>query len=337
MGNLYVGCNVSPARIVAVDIDSFTRIGALTLSSGNNGVRSMARNLAAGQVYVGNVVLPGRIVAVNIPALTEGGTVDFPVGSGWPNEGAYVAATDRFVCGDSDNTAQIHKIVASTWTYDSGIFAGAGKANAQGLVVDTIAGEYYYSYDGAPYGAHKRRISDDALLGDVGFLGGEIFPECLAIDRVRGYVYIGLWISPAVLVRVATAAWSRVDSLTFATGANQVNRLLLNTADGYLYAGCRGVPGRVVKVDLDTWAVVSTLVLNSGESNVYDIAIDAANDILYAVCNTNPTRLVKVQMSTMSRVSALILASGENLGVAVQSDIAESVGADHTPMMGIGP
>jgi Calx-beta domain-containing protein len=115
--------------------------------------------------------------------------------------------------------------------------------------------------------------------------------------------------------------FSRINSLTFATGEDKAACAVIDQAAGFAYFGLQTIPGRIVKVRLSDFTRVGALTFNPGEEHVASALIDPAAGFAYfgTFNGGNATGIVvKVRLSDFTRVGALTL--NEILGTAAVID-----------------
>ncbi|MBN2465906.1 hypothetical protein JXD38_09840, partial [candidate division WOR-3 bacterium] len=134
----------------------------------------------------------------------------------------------------------------------------------------------------------------------------EQYADMVAIDQAAGYLYIGSKNSPAKIAKVRLSDYTRVGSLTLASGENDVGpAVVIDSANGFMYLGTRTSPARVVKIRLSDFSRVGAITLNSGENNLWAATLDATNGYACFGARTSPGIVIKVRLSDFTRESAL--------------------------------
>jgi len=107
-------------------------------------------------------------------------------------------------------------------------------------------------------------------------------------------------------------AFSRVTSITLASGENYLCSAVIDPSGQYAYFGTYTAPGKVVKIRLSDFTRLGTIILNTGEDGLRSAVIDPSGQYAYFGTWTIPGRVVKINLSSFTRVGALTLQSGES-------------------------
>src|SRR3989344_637265 len=264
-----------------------TRIGALSLNSGETSIRSAVIDPANGYAYIGTNTSPSRVVKV---ALGAGAALPTRIGAVTLNAGENIIYSGAI---DAANG-----------------YAYFGTLTTPGRLVKISLG----SGSDPP-----TRIAAGTTIDSESFLGSAV------ADAANGYAYFGTVTSPGRVIKVSLgvgdAAPTKVGSLTLNSGENNLTSVVIDAANGYAYFGTDTSPGQVVKVALGAGAAAPTrtaaLALNAGENGLRSAVAAAANGYAYFGTDTSPGQVVKVALgagaAAPARDSALTLAFGENL------------------------
>ena len=156
------------------------------------------------------------------------------------------------------------------------------------------------------------KVNADTLseVATLTFSAGEELPQSGII--VGDYLYVGLRISPARIVKIDLTTFTEVATLTLDAGDDWVlEQESMVASSGFLYVACYlTTPGRIVKVDLSTFTKTATLTLSAGEDNPTNLAV--SEGMLYVGLDLSPGRVTKINLSTFTKVSTLTLSAGEN-------------------------
>ena len=307
----YYGTHTRPGRIVKVDLATLTVVGAIDLFLGEDYLASVVTD--GTHAYFGTITSPGRVIKV----LLDGGT-----------------CASGVACGGLERVGAIELQSGEDelWTAISdGTYALFGAYVDPGVLV-RIRMDGATCAVGATCGGMERV---DALA--FGPTSGPGYPWPAIVES--GFAYVGLYMSPAQIVKIDLASRTVVGVIELPAGDEWPASVV---SDGtHAYFGTDTGPGRVIKVQLDG-ATCAAGVTCGGMEHVASVPLDPGEDHLYAAAHigasvyfttyTDPGRVVQLDAATMTRVGALGLAAGESyLTPGLVNGSSLLFGTDTTP------
>jgi hypothetical protein len=246
IGNfLYVSTDQSPSKIVKIDLTDFSRVDSVTLEWNESQVVSLA--YSGDILYAGCWTSPAIIVRIDLTSFTriDALTLEY-------NEN--VAKNLNFY-GDFlyvglylDSTTapgRVVKINMTDFTRVSAIDLESGEGN---LNTNLQEGDIvYYSCFGT---GKLLKFNLTAFEKEATLPLSELALGGIAMKSEDDYLYVGVYASPAKMIRIVKSTFTEKDSITFGTDENYVAEVL---GEGdYLYAGCseKNKPLKVLKVDI---------------------------------------------------------------------------------------
>ncbi len=287
----YFGTNTAPAKVVKVDLTTFTRVSALTLNIGNfeQFATCAVIDTAAGFAYFGMDVHPGRIVKVNLATFTAVGTLTLPGSAGNEN---YLKC------------AVIHP--AQGYAYFGCQNGYVARINLNGAATPTEPNSTLFA----------NSISQ---------------PFCAVLDPTTGHVLFGTQNRPSVIKKfnIVNTAVAPIEnpSLTLQTGEASGTSCLLDVANKYAYMGTNTNPGHFIKIDVSTTPPtrIADLTLSLPFENAFNCGvIDAANGVALIAGTSS---IVKINLGSGSnaptRVGGINLTGGD---ANVQCGVIDAAG-----------
>ena len=311
----YFGTYTKPGQIIKVDLSSFSRVGSLTLSSGEDELTTVVLDAsgATHYAYFGCNTYPGKVIKVNLSTFARDGALDLNSGEDMIYSSAIDTSNGFAYFGTFQQPAKVVKVDLSTFTEDATtVTLSSGENDAASMVTD---GTYLYVGTAtAPGKVVRIALSSFARTGALTLNTGESDLYGAVIDTSLGYAYFSTFTSPGKVVRVNLSAFSHGGALTFGTGEDSPMVAAIDTsgATHYAYFGTSTNPGKVVKVDLTGWSEYGTaLTLNSDEPHLYSVALDSSGGHAYfGTFYGMPGKIVKVRLSDNSRIGAISYGSG---------------------------
>jgi len=299
-------------------VNAQTRIGALTLSKGENNVCSAVKDPDHDVAYFGTSTKPGIVVQV---LLSYKGSYEYTL-----NE-FRVYQTLTLNEGEDILTAAVfdpHYDIAyfATLTgYVVQVVWGQGLHRGSSLdlqvqqircgVVDSDSAKsfaYFGAAGSTPYDRSIVKVKIGpagwplALVDTLHLNLNEGFPWSAVIDAAKGFAYFGT--SEGIIVKVRLSDFTRVGALTVNLGQdNHLSSAVIDTANGFAYFG--SYEGKIVKVRLSDFTLAGTLTLQPGEKHLDSAIIDTTSGFAYF--GTETGIIVKVRLSDFTRVGALSL------------------------------
>jgi hypothetical protein len=254
------GLGFDPGVVVKVRLSDFTRVGALTLNSGEYliGQASAVIDPAGDFAYFGTW---STVVKVRLSDFTRVGSLLPQQGSGEYNfQRAVIDPAGGFAyfgTGIAADPPKVVKVRLSDFTEVGSLTLNSGEGG-YAAVIDPAGGFGYFGTTASPGIVVKVQLSDLTRVGALTLNSGENFILGAAIDPAGGFAYFGTQTSPGIVVRVRLSDFTRVGALTLNSGENLLDSAVIDPAKGFAYFGTENNPGIVVKIDISTPAVLST-------------------------------------------------------------------------------
>ena len=314
-GTFIFGTGTEPGIVVKVRLSDFTRVGALTLNAGENGLFSAVIDPAAGFAYFGTGTSPGMVVKVRLSNFTRVGALPLNAGEDYAISAVIDPAAGFAYFGTSTEPGIVVKVRLSDLTLMGTLALNVADEYLDSAVIDQAAGFAYFGTNTSPGKVVKVRLSDFTRVGGLTLDVGEDYLRSAVIDPAEGFAYFGTHAgdSPGKVVKVRLSDFTRVGALTLNAGENFFDSAVIDPAADLAYFGTALTqPGIVVKVRLSDFTRVGALPLNDGEISLDSAVIDPAAGFAYFGTNTQPGIVVKVRLSNFTRAGALTLNDGEN-------------------------
>lgn len=297
-GFLYVGSKNAPAKIVKIRLSDYTRVGTLTLASGENDLSpSVVVDSANGFLYAGTRTSPAKVVKIRLSDFTEVGAIALNTGENQLWSATLDSTNGYAYFGTRTSPARIIKIRLSDFTRESAITLASGENEALGAVIDEAAGFAYFGLQTTPAKVVKVRLSDFTAVATLTCNSGEDQVRVGVIDVAAGFAYFGLKTSPGKIVRVKLSDFTRDAVLTMNTGENKLYSGVIDPAGGFAYFGAYTNPGTVIKVKLDDFTRVDAVTFGAGEKELDTAAIDVSTGYAYFMTDNWTGKAVKVNLN----------------------------------------
>jgi hypothetical protein len=262
----YFGTSTSRGRVVKVDLADMTRVGALTLNSGEDFLRCAITDGTYG--YFGTGTSPARVVKVDLANMTRVGALTLPSGVN-EFDSAVTDGTHGYF-GTASSPGQVVKVLLSDMTQvGAALTLAEGEDSLQSAVLNAEGTHAYFGTNSSPAGKIvKVRLADMVAEATLTLLEGERFLWSAITDGTHGYFGTNPGV-PGKIVKVNLANnMERVGVLTLGEGeTNLVSAVIIGT-HGY-FGGTPTSPetfqplaGRVIKIDLATMTRVAATTLN---------------------------------------------------------------------------
>lgn len=247
------------------NVNAQTRVGALTLSKGENNVCSAVKDPDHDVAYFGTRTKPGIVVQV---LLSYKSSYEYTLSE------FHVYQTLTLNEGENILTAAVldpHYDLAYFGTYTGKVVQvvwGAGLRRGSSLdlqvqhincgVIDSDATKDF-AYFGTSTGYYasivKVKIGPAdwplTLVETLNLNANEGFPLSTVIDATKGFAYFGTATAPGVIVKVRLSGFTRVGASAPTYGENAFTSAIIDAAKGFAYFGTQTQPGVVVKIGLD--------------------------------------------------------------------------------------
>jgi PKD repeat protein len=214
-GFAYFGLGGFPAEIVKIRLSDFTRNATLTLPIAQTQPEAGVIDPAGGYAYFGTYTSPGIIVKIRLSDFTEVGSLSLSQGQDYLSTAtidtgagfAYFAALPAG--GTQQSFATIVRVNLLNFTISSSLPLNPGEFGPVAAMTDTTNGFAYFVLIGYNGGEVIRiQLSSFTRQRTINLLPGEPVPQTAVLDPTAGYVYIGMADSPALIVRLNTAAFN---------------------------------------------------------------------------------------------------------------------------------
>lgn len=240
--NLYAtlaGLVADPSYVIKINLQTFQEIASITLPIGSQ-VGPMFSDGTS--LYVGGMTTPGEITEVDVESFTVSSTITLAAGENYVRS---LFADDSFLYATLvTNPSKVVKIDLDTFTTVSTLtLTGLG---AYGSFIDGT--NLYICCDGGITAGNITKIDtrtftvSSVLTLNIANL--ETLPHALFSDGT--YLYVAVYSSPAHIVVIDLATFTRISSISLTT--DYVGSL---SVDGsFLYAGSETDPGVVTRTYL---------------------------------------------------------------------------------------
>jgi PKD repeat protein len=214
-GFAYFGLGGVPPEIIKIRLSDFTRNATLTLPFGQTQPEAAAIDPAGGYAYFGTFTSPGIILKIRLSDFTEVASLSLSQGQDYLSTAtidtgagfAYFAALP--LGGTQQSFATIVRVNLSNFTLSRSIPLNPGEFDPVAAMTDTTNGFSYFALLGYNGGEVIRiQLSNFTRQRTINLLPGTGLPETAVLDSTAGYIYIGMGDSPALIVRLNTAAFN---------------------------------------------------------------------------------------------------------------------------------
>jgi uncharacterized repeat protein (TIGR01451 family) len=302
--------------IIQVRLADLTRTATLTLGPGEYATTAATLDSAGGFAYfgAGKSSEPGRIIQVRLADFTRVATLLLDPGEAYLAAAALDAAHGFAYFGTSTHPTRIIKVRLSDFTRAGDLTFGVGDCYLRIADIDSAAGfGYFGSEDNITGMLVKVRLSDFTVVDDL-YLYPENRPVSAVVDYTQGFAYFGTYPSPAGIVKLSLADFSRAQTLRVfdLPGAGFLtSAAALDGAGGYGYFGAfyQGGHWRIVRIRLSDFSVAGTLTLPDRSDAA---VLDSANGYAYFGTVSRPGQVVRVRLSDFTIDGTLTLAADEN-------------------------
>lgn len=255
-GTCPFGTAASPGVVVKTRLSDLTRVGSLTMNTGENCLSTSIIDHGHGFAYFGTSSTPGVVVKIRLSDFTRAGALTLNSGENFL--GASVIDTANGFAYFGTFAGTVVKVRLSDFTRVGALNLNSGHLSSS--VIDTDHGfAYFGTSDGIVV---KVRLSDftrvgvltveygqDPLISAVTD-GSDIFPPTTA--------YFGTGTNPGYVIAVRLTDFTEVGALQLYPGENNLASAVIDiynvgtsTTGGFAYFGTtQDDPGIVVKVDI---------------------------------------------------------------------------------------
>ena len=300
-GFAYFGNDTSPGTITKINLSNFTRVGMLTLNSGEGSLRCAVIDTINGFAYFGTNTTPAYVIKINLSTFTRVGAVSV-VGNNLFS--GVIDTTNGFAYfGDNANPSNIYKINLSTFTLSATLTLNTGERILYSAVIDTANGFAYFGTNIAPAYVVKINLSTFTRVGAVGIVyNGENGLSTATIDAVNGFAYFGDNANPgpSKISKINLSTFTLSATLTLNTGDNHLYSAQIDSSYAYFLDGLN--PVKMIRIRLSDFSRVDE-VAGTGIANTsgYASVIDITNKYLYFTslqAGIIPANLYKASLET---------------------------------------
>lgn len=301
-------------------IPAMTRIGALTLNSGENNSDTAVIDTANGFAYYATRTFPAYVVKVRLSDFTRISRIQLPTGEGGSvysiiditNGFMYVACTET-------SPAKITKIRLSDFTRIGVLQFSGGMDSAGYGVIDMANGFMYW---GGNIGIAKVSLSTFTQTAFLA-LAADDDVASMVIDTTNNFIYIGTLSTTAKILEINLSSFTQTNSVTLPTAEGNLYCSAIDITSGFAYFGTSSsYPyNKVKKLRLLDFTIVGTLSFLSGESGLREPSIDLVNNYLYIPSYDMPG-VISIDLSTFTKKSTLVFTGSEYNSASSIIDIA---------------
>lgn len=294
----YFGTSTSPGQIVKVDVQTWQRVGAITLAQGEGDdiesfLFSAVMDPAGHYAYFGTGTYPGKVIKVDLERFERVGSLTLEAGEE-VLRAAVIDPSGQFAYFGSDSyPAHIVKIDLASFTRVGALDFDESMPYVNPAAAIDPSGQF--AYFGLYFGnVVKIDLASFSLVDTIDTGVGTLLGAAL-VEPNGQFAYFGTYGDPGQVLKIDLANFSLSDTLTLEPGEARPTVAVMSNDGSHAYFGTRQTaPGRVIKIDLANFARVGALTLNEGEDDLRAAVADPTNDEVYFATATFPARLVKV-------------------------------------------
>lgn len=311
----YFGTYASPgARIVKLDLASYSRVGAITLDEGEAGygIVSGAIDPAGtfaywGTMRTGAASSRSQVVKVDLSTFARVDAMPLAVNETLGEPGAIVDSSGAYAYfgGQAPSGGILIRVNLTSFTRAGTITLAAGEDFPAAVVIDPSGAFAYWGTRTIPARVVKVDLTSFTRVGAITLNPGEDLIESAVISPSGAYGYFGTGIVPGGrVVKINLTSFTREDALTFGGAQDDIPTALINSSGTHAYFGDQITPGRVLALDLSNFTHAGTITLPDGVGSLRCSAMDPAGAFLYFGAQINPGTIVRVGLTQKSLVKA---------------------------------
>ncbi|MBI5154109.1 SUMF1/EgtB/PvdO family nonheme iron enzyme [Candidatus Poribacteria bacterium] len=331
-GAAYFGTDTSPGYVVKVDLDSFTRVGAVSFLIGEDSPRAAVIDLEAHAAYFGTHTAPGRVVKVDLDTFTRVGSAMLESGENWIYGGVFDPFQKLAYFGTSTAPGRIIKFDTDAMQRVDAMTLDPGEDHLRTAVIDPARGELFFGTFTSPAAIIRIDLATFLRTGTLVLPLGEDYLRSAVLDPIRGHAYFGADRAPGRITKVDLDTFTRVGAITLAQGGNWVRSAVIDPEEGNAFFGTYD-PIQVVKLDLSTFSVVGTIPFAGWGFRC--AVIDSTRRMTYFAKGTYFVDVAQVSIDPFARVRENVFGSGviESLECAVIDPVSRAAyfGTDTRP------
>lgn len=294
----YFGTSTPPGQIVKVDVQTWQRVGAITLAQGEGDdtegfLFSAVMDPAGHYAYFGTGTYPGKVIKIDLERFERVGSITLEAGEE-VLRAAVIDPSGQFAYFGTDSApAYVVKIDLASFTRVGAIQFDDSLGYVNPAAAIDPSGQF--AYFGLYFGnIVKIDLVSFTVVGNLDTGVGTLLGVGM-IEPTGQFAYFGTYADPGQVLKIDLATFSLSDTLTLEAGEARPTVAVMSNDGAHAYFGTRQTtPGRVIKVDLANFARVGALTLNEGEDDLRAAVVDPASNDVYFATATFPGQLVKV-------------------------------------------
>jgi hypothetical protein len=291
------------ARVVKIDLATFTRVGALVLDPGEWTPCSAVIDPSGRFAYFGVTADPARIVRVDLATFTRAGSITLHASEGPPNSAVMDPGGRYAYFGTGASPGRVVKIDLATFTLAGTLRLETGEDDLRAAAIDPLGRYAYFGTRTEPGRVVVVDLPTFQRVNAVPLQPGEDHLTTAVIEPTGRFVHFTTATVPARMVRIrATTSgrkpvFTRDGAITLDPGEDRVHVAVIDPTGRFAYLGTATRPARVVRIDLSTFSRTGALTLQTSESYPGSAVLDPDGRFAYFGVDGGGTRagaLVKV-------------------------------------------
>jgi len=256
-GYAYFATNTDPAKVIKIDLNTFTKVATLELDYENARAAVIDTSGSTHYLYIGHNESPGRVTKIDLNTFEIDDVLNTGDDGKKITSGAIDTAEGYLYFGTYTGSARVVKVDLSTFSHEDTLWLSGDNNKAVSMVIDT-SHETHYAYVGCevnPGRVVKVNLDTFRKEGRGLSTGSEKkHLRSASIDMANGYLYFTSRSDNAFFVRVDLNATFDNDAVVKMKIRGSDNRNpvthVLDAANGYAYLGLDSGNGRIIRVDL---------------------------------------------------------------------------------------
>jgi hypothetical protein len=310
--NQIILSNVEFPTTLACSNPIFTRLDALTLSSGEDQLHNTLYNPADRNIYVVTDTNPTLFVKVNADSFTRTSFVSLVFASSGEAHIAVIEPDQGFayIAVHNGVPQRIQKVRLSDMTVVSTLtLPSAGASVVEFLAIDT--GDRIL-ISGDRNGVLNRIDLSTFLVTDTLSISISGFANVGILDETNNLAYIGMSTAPVTIVEVDySSSLVEGSNLLLNGGEFPIQTAIIDQSNFKGYFSTATNPADIIKIDLPTLTRESAITLTPGANDAQGMVIDTINDAFYVMLNVNPGISSRVRTSSFTHIANLLFDPGE--------------------------
>jgi len=304
----YVATYSEPAWLIKVRLDTYERVAAIPLGSGEDYVWSGVIDTTNGYIYLGTSTSPGRVVKVRLSDFTQVDSLTLQAGENDLRSAAISSDGSAVFFGTYTSPGRVVEIQTSDLTRTGAETLDSGDNNLHSATYD---GTYaYFGTNTAPGRIVRVQMSDITTHSTMTLNSGvgEDYLLSAAIDTTGAtdYAYFGTYTDPGNIIKVDLSTFALIDitKLTLSGGTTISNLTTsgIDTTNDYIYytgTDSFGFTGYVAQVDLSTFTYAAS---HSSFTYTFEsLGVEASTgDVFVGAYSVQDSYLMKIDESTMT-------------------------------------